>query len=403
MIEKHLEALQGLVSANLDEKTELEALERKADSAAKLLADLARRRQETTEQRDLPSEEVRVLAPAWKPVNSSSFNPLLFVPPALIAFSVFGAALAVTLERLDRTLHSERDVTEALGIPCICLVPEAASVRRGGAGRFGAKDPGSPYSEAIRSMVVTALQLTEEPREPKMILVTSSLPSEGKTTLAVSFAACAARLRRRVLLLNFSLQDHLAIGEGQAVPQAEQLKLFPQGHPAARPIRRIADLGLDYLSVREMGVDPVAFLTNERAPEVLRHLRCDYDCVVIDGPPVFATAEARMLAAIADQVLFAVRWGKTKSDVAKNAVELLRRSGTFDGDALTSIAAVLTRVNLTVHARYRYGDSGEFLRRYSKRYALARSTDAAAASSAPDHDVLNMFFPLRSASREAEQ
>jgi hypothetical protein len=82
-------------------------------------------------------------------------------------------------------------------------------------------------------------------------------------------------------------------------------------------------------------------------------------------------------------VLLVVRWGKTRRDVVKNATQLLRSGGASNGDPPSGIQAVLARVNLAVHARYRYGDLGEFLAKYSHRYAAGTATDRPGAAASP--------------------
>jgi polysaccharide biosynthesis transport protein len=366
-----------LAAARAEQEMELQALEHRAASAAKLFDDLTRRRQESTELRDLLDADVHILSPAWRATRPSSINPALFIPPALIAFFCLGGVLSVTLERLDQGLRSERDVADALGIPCIGLIPEMTRPQQ--ELRFVSHDPSSTYGQAIESTVVAALQLAGARRKPKVVLITSSLPGEGKTTLAISFGECAARLGRRVLLVDLDLRDHAVSEEGPEVDQTYGPKLFLQDPPATKAIRRLADLGIDYLPTRDIGIDAVGLLASENGPEVFRRLRDSYDCVIIDGPPLFAV-EARMLASISDDVVVAVRWGKTRRAVAANAIQLLRHSSSLDCEVLSGVYAVLTRVNLTMHARYRYGDTGEFLRTYGHYYAPPSSVRADAAS-----------------------
>jgi succinoglycan biosynthesis transport protein ExoP len=369
-----------LAAARSEQEMEVQALEHRAASAAKLFDDLTRRRQESAESRDLLDADVHILSPAWRATRPSSINPALFIPPALIAFFLLGGALSVTLERLDQSLRSERDVANTLGVQCIGLIPEITRPQQ--KLRFVPHDPSSTYGRAIESTVVAALQLASTRRKPKVVLITSSLPGEGKTTLAVSFGECAARLGRRVLLVDLGLRDHAVTEAGSEVDQTDGLKLFLQDPPATNAIRRIADLGIDYLPTRDIGIDAVGLLASEKGPEVFRRLRDSYDCVIIDGPPLFAV-EARMLASISDDVVVAVRWGKTRRDVAANAIQLLRHSSSLDCEVLSGVYAVLTRVNLTIHARYRYGDTGEFLRKYKNYYVSSDSVHAPAASASP--------------------
>jgi hypothetical protein len=88
-------------------------------------------------------------------------------------------------------------------------------------------------------------------------------------------------------------------------------------------------------------------------------LEGNYDCVVIDSAPLLSATEARLLASMVDRVLFAVRWGSTPQEVVQNALQLLRPAR--EDDMRDAIAAVITRVDLKRHARYRYGDFSENL------------------------------------------
>jgi uncharacterized protein involved in exopolysaccharide biosynthesis/Mrp family chromosome partitioning ATPase len=372
-LEDYVATLQSALAAHSDEQTELQALEHRADSAAKLFTDLLQRRQETKEERDFSDPDVRILTPAWKPVRPSSLNALLFIPPALIAFSFFGAILAITLDRLDRSFYSERDVADALGVPCVGLVPEIH--RRQLRDYLSTEDRHSTYAQAIRSLLVTALKIADTPRERKFVFVTSSEPGEGRTTLAISLAISATHLGRRVLLVDFGLPTRGEHVGHREMSRDERLKLLLQGASPFDAIRRTDELALDQLAARDIWMDPLGSLASEQAPEFFRRLRNSYDWVIIDGPPVFAMAETCVIASIVDEVIFAIRWGTTRREVVKSSVEFLQRSSAFNWNAGPSINAVLSRVNLATHARYRYGDIGEFLRTYRRYYALP----------APDH------------------
>jgi polysaccharide biosynthesis transport protein len=300
--------------------------------------------------------DVRVLSSASAPTRPSSLNPLLFILPALVLASIGAGLLAVLLEQLDATLRSEREVSDELGIPCIGLIPQLP--RRKMLQPLQLIPQDTRYTEAIRSLVAAALQLTNPQNSAKTFLVTSSVPGEGKTTLAISFAVYAARIHRRVLLIDLDFRDpsiasKIGVSAGGGFLQALQ------GRPVAELIRAAPDLGFDYLPLSTDSADPVATLASERVPQLLRQLEGSYDCVVIDSAPLLSATETRLLASMVDRVLFAIKWGSTRRDVAQNALALLRRS---EGDnRRVGIAAVITQVDLKRHARYRYGDLCENL------------------------------------------
>ena len=127
----------------------------------------------------------------------------------MVLASIGAGLLAVLLEQLDGALRTERDVTDALGISCIGVIPQLTRLEKASpASAICLQD--AQYTEAIRSVVAAALQLTNPQKSPKVFLVTSSVPGEGKTTLAISFAVYAALLQRRVLLVDLAFR-HPAI------------------------------------------------------------------------------------------------------------------------------------------------------------------------------------------------
>src|SRR5690242_18609866 len=99
-------------------------------------------------------------------------------------------------------------------------------------------------------------------------------------------------------------------------------------------------------------------------PRLLRDMRENYDCVIIDSTPLLAMAETRLLAPMVDKVLFAVKWGSTRRDVAQSALGMLNSGGVFGKNRLQLAGAIVTQVNLKKHARYRYGGIGESLAKY---------------------------------------
>jgi succinoglycan biosynthesis transport protein ExoP len=356
-IQHGLETVQG---ATRDADGRLRELERHAAASAQLYSSLLRKKKEMSDQQEIVAPGVRILSLASVPEWPSSHNPILFIIPALIVFAMGGSLLAVFLEQLDRGLRSERDINDALGIPCIGLVPRLS----GGHGTelqcYLLKEPFSAYTEAIRS-VAAALHVAPESRASMVVLISSSLPREGKTTLAVSLAAYAALIGRRVLVIDFDFR-HPSIPpmlDGKADKTVADLLLYdclPED-----VIRHVPDLNLDYLPVARCPVDPIALFARDGMPELLCQLRKKYDCILIDSPPLLGATEARLLACLADKILFVVKWGSTKRELAQSALNLLCRLGRSGKKCIDLSVAVVTQVDLKEHGRYGYGDVGEML------------------------------------------
>jgi succinoglycan biosynthesis transport protein ExoP len=110
-------------------------------------------------------------------------------------------------------------------------------------------------------------------------------------------------------------------------------------------------------------------VAGEQMQFLIRQLRESYDFVVIDSPPVLGVSESRLLAPIADEVLFVVKWNTTRRDIANNALSVLRNSPFDDHTNIATISVVVTQVDLKKHARYLYGDATEAFVKYKKYYS----------------------------------
>lgn len=356
-----------------DADSRLREVQRDTASGGQLYLNLMRRQEEVRGQLEFVTPDVNVASLASTPQRPSSSNPLLFILPAIIICMISASLAAVIFDRLDHGIRSERDINDMLGIPCIGLVPQLPQKLAGRPDQHLLAEPYSAYAEAIRSMVAT-LQITSHLRSPKVVLISSSVPMEGKTTLALSLATYVARLGRRVLLVDVDFRKGSMLGKLGNRTEREILDLHLQNRPPAEFIQYIADFGIDYLPMPRCGVDPLELFASEQMPRLLGQLRNSYDLVIMDGPPLLGITEARLFPAMADKVLFVVKWGDTRREVAQNALRLLRETDTADKGPSDLPLAVVTQVDLEQHARYRLGDVGELLVKYRQYYT--RSTEA---------------------------
>jgi MinD-like ATPase involved in chromosome partitioning or flagellar assembly len=200
------------------------------------------------------------------------------------------------------------------------------------------------------------------------VLITSSIPREGKTTLALSLAAYLSFLGKRVLLIDLGFRQRAHLGAAKDAAETGIVDLSLQGSPADL-IRHNQETGVDYLPMASHRIDPLTFFASEQMLGFVRQMRERYDCVIIDGPPLLGAAEARLLPSLVDRLLLVVRWGRTRREIARNAMALLRDSGCLKEARNDFAASILTQVDLKRHARYRYGDVGEFLSSHKEYYS----------------------------------
>jgi polysaccharide biosynthesis transport protein len=351
-IEQSLSAVQ---SASDDAR--LRDLVAAAASAQRRYERLVLRRDELLEQRDAVAAPARLLSRAAVPERPSSPNPLLFLAPAGIAFLVIGCLVALLRDRLDQGIYSKNDVASVLGLHCAGFVPQSREIMGiMGMGK-GPASPGAPFTEALRG-ILASLQLVGPRRRPtQVVLITSSVPGEGKTTLAISLAACAARMGAKVLLLD--LDTRAEAGSSSTLAHSprektavETIDMFAHDRAPSEAIQTHPGMQLDYLQIRRgPASEPSPLFFGDQMSILLRHRRSNYDLIFIDSAPVLAKAEVRLLASIADQVILAVRWGKTRRDDARAALALLREGGPHGDEKTARISAAITQVDLGRHGR----------------------------------------------------
>lgn len=360
--------LAGLQSATSQAEPRLRELTYQAAAAGRLYDSLLQSRAQLHTQQATALPDVRILSLAAPPDRPSSYSPFLFILPSLIVFAIGGGLMSVGAQRLDRGLRSDNEVVGALGIPCIGLVPRLHGIGRTRPHRRLLTEPFTAYAEAIRS-VVASLPINDARAAPKSILVTSSVPGEGKTTLATSIAAYAAHIGWRVLLVDLDLRHPGVLREVGGKVHSDILDMLLQGSPPEDVIRRLDAFQFDCLPAKQRAYDLFPLFADDRMPRALSRLRELYDLVIIDSPPLLAVTETRLLAGFVDKILFVVKWGSTRRDIAQNALNLLRSAGLPNGDYVGITDAVVVQVDLKKHADYRYGDFGESAATYAEYYA----------------------------------
>jgi capsular exopolysaccharide synthesis family protein len=273
---------------------------------------------------------------------------------------MLGVLMAMLRERLDTAFHTGRQLHEVLGVTSFGLVPAVRrSKRQPGPHRYLLEKPLSAYADAIRS-VQKSVELSCPDARSQIVLVTSTLPGEGKTTLALSLAASAARSGRKTLVLDVDLR-HPSVAREIGQPFGPGLVEFLNGEATADEIIHVAEFqsNLHFIPVRGLTTSPVDLLESPQMAGLLTALRARYHSVILDGPPALVT-DARAAAFLADTVLYAVRWNKTKAEVASHGLEALA------GNRISVAGLVLTQVNLAKQASYNYGDVASYYGEYKK-------------------------------------
>lgn len=244
--------------------------------------------------------------------------------------TVVGLMLSVGIiflvEHLDDTLKTPEDIERVLGLPVLGFVAEMQYKGKSAEEIYVSRQPRSPVSEAFRSLR-TNLEFASVQRPIHTLLVTSSGPSEGKTTVAANLAAIYSQAKRRVVLVDADMRRphvHRYFGmsnrEGLSNLFRNQVDIQNVSH---------SKVDLPHLKVITSGSlppNPAELLGSDRMVNILNELQTHAEMVVIDTPPALVS-DAQVLAAKVDAVLIVIQPGVTNAEAARSAMESYKRAG----------------------------------------------------------------------------
>jgi capsular exopolysaccharide synthesis family protein len=259
----------------------------------------------------------RASAPSL-PYKPNLFYNLLF---GMVGGLLAGLAAAVGLEFVNDTIKTREDVRTKLGLPCLGVVPKTSAKDT-----FveDLKNPASHVSEAY-SAIVAALRFSTEDGTPKVLLVTSTQPGEGKSSSALAIAQNFARRERAVLLIDSDLRKPAfkAANEDVGLSKLLTTEDHIDGH-----VVETQHANLWLLPSGPVPPNPADLLSTGRIRKIIAEAGERFDLVIIDGPPTIGLADSPLLGAAAGNVLFVVESGKTRTRAAIEALNRLETTGT---------------------------------------------------------------------------
>jgi capsular exopolysaccharide synthesis family protein len=308
-------------------------LQRKLEAAQSTYQTLLKKLQEVRVAENQNVGNASIIEAALVPEKSSSREKIVTIALGVLLSIFLATATVVILEVRDTSIKTLKEAKEVFGYTLLGTIPYfGKKVKR----RRKESDwsipavpvrdtPRLPISETYR-MLQANLKFISSDKAIKVIVVTSSIPKEGKSTVSANLAAATAELGRRVLLVDADMRypmEHHIWGLTNA-PGLSDL-LVGQAEFEATVSRKVM-ANLDILTAGVIPPNPMALLDSKRMASLIEYFSDRYDFVIIDAPPLMHAADALTLGQMTDGVLFVARPNVLDSTSAKAAKELLERS-----------------------------------------------------------------------------
>lgn len=359
-IKAQLDGLEKAQGANMQEQVQLNELERQATANRTLYESFLNRYKETSAQGDMQQADARVIARAEVPLQAYFPKKILFLLAGLLLGGFIGVFIAFLIEFFDRGFRGAAQVEQATGLPTLALIPSLAAGEM--PEKYILEKPLSAFSESLRT-ARTALHFSNVDAPPKIIMVTSSLPGEGKSTFCITLARSLALAGNRILLIDADLRRPRIGRVLGGADHADLADVLGGQKTLAEALQKDAESGMDYVVARGKTPNPQDILGSQQMKKLLETVRQDYDLVIIDTPPILAVSDAAMVGQHADACAFVIRWAETPRDVALAALNQLKNF------SLKVSGVLLTQMNLEQHNRYGYSDYGYYYGRYREYYS----------------------------------
>lgn len=355
-----LAGLEGRVNRGGEAEVRLRDLQRQSDANKGVYEVFLNRLKETQQNVDVQTADARLVAPAVIPLVASSPKVNATIGASLLAGLLLGTLIALLLEKLDNTVRGS-EMLEAMGggatlahLPVVSGEfdrPEEVVVER----------PQSMVAEALRTLR-SGIALSDVDNPPKVIMLSSSVPAEGKTFVSVGLARVSAQSGDRTIIIDADMR-HPRVHSALGIENEDGLIKVLSGETTLEmAIRKDPLTNLDVLTAGRGVVNPPDLLRSDNMQRLIASLRANYDMIVLDTPPFVPMTDSQIVASLVDKMILVVRWGSTPVPVIQNVIKQIRRV-----DA-PLVGSILSRVHFSQQAGYGYGDYGYHYSRYAAYY-----------------------------------
>ncbi len=348
-----------------DKAVQYELVHQQFEQSRDLYEKLLGRLKDANAAQAFRSTNIEVVSAALAPSEPSRPNVPLYMAGSLAAGLLLGCIMAFIIDSMDTKIADIRGLEELMGHAPYGILPSFATKKKGlrlsghsfalpaGESVAALKEPHSAYVEALRALR-TALLSTRGGAPPQVLLITSSLEGEGKSTLSANLAVVLAQQGKRVLLVDADLRRpnlHVLFKSNLDIGLSSILSGQVSADDLAPAVLRIEDVpGLDILLSGPIPAYSADLLGSSKMKQALDYWRQSYDFIILDGAPVLPVTDSVVLSSHADATLLIARYQTTQQQSLDLSIRTLRAQLGSN----RHIGVVLNGVERTENAYYKY-------------------------------------------------
>jgi exopolysaccharide transport family protein len=366
-VEKTLRDVTGQTDLDAAKAITLRELERNAAVNKTLFEEFLQRAKVTEEQSTFEARDARIITPAQAPTGASSPKTTQITLASLALGLIAGVGCAYLLEMLNAGFTTPRQVEEMLEMPVLAAISKMETRDLTAEGvvatmpEYPIVKPLSWFSEAFRSLR-SAVHMSDVDNPPKVLAVTSTIPGEGKTTIAMTLAVSAAQSGQRALLIDGDLRHCSASRWFECDEGPGLVDYLVSGADLERIVVWNDKLRHWILPSGSKTQNPPDLLGSDRFKALIATLRERFDLIVIDTPPLGPMVDALIVSQVADKTVYVVRWAKTAREMVVHSIERLAGHKKVAGIVFNFVVhAEATKYNRYAYSYY-YG--GNFYKKY---------------------------------------
>ncbi|MBA84266.1 MAG: chain-length determining protein [Rhodobacteraceae bacterium] len=342
-----VERLNGQIAEQAEDLAKLVQLEREAEATSVLYETFLSRLKETTVQRGLQQADVRVISEAGRGKYVEPRKSMILAI-SMVLGAVLGTLVILLRQFLYSGFRTADDLSKHTGLAVLGQIPRFPIKSRSELLPYLVDKPTSAAAEAVRNLR-TSILLSDLDNPPQVIMSTSSVPAEGKTTQAIALAHNLSGLGKKVLLIEGDIRRRTFTKYFDKVVDYGVLSVLSGSVPLKDAVVRDSLLNADVLMGEKTNVNAADVFSSEAFHHFLEQARAEYDSIIIDTPPVLVVPDARVIAQSVDAVVFSVAWDSTTK---AQVVEGLQQ---FELVNQKVAGLVLSQIDPSKMKRYGYG------------------------------------------------